>query len=341
MWRVRDILGDSLVARKYFFSYRVKLADGRTLYYEHGAAFLTPDNALPTRDLSALRFMTTVTVAGQFPRQVRATTTVMNAGPSSVRFEHGACALTIRLWRDPYRSGLPVWRSEYRQRPQVKGQRRVSYACTTQLILRELPPGDTLSFNNNVPLIEVLADSLSDGRYWAGVELRLLTDALRASRSETTYSFPAGSLELRRAPDPPVARLIAGGLSYEADTRTVRGSTREADTVRTFVLVTNTSLQSRRFSIGGGNSLISYAYRSAEARDSYPPGESVYTIGGGIVGLRQFTLGPGQKWLFETAAAARDIVATSGAGTYYFLAWLVRSEPNTTILSAGSVRLEK
>jgi hypothetical protein len=339
VWPLSSILGDSLPARLYYFDLTVRLADGRTLEYDHESAYLTLDTTSATRDQSALRFASGSEVAGEAPRQLRAWTVITNTGARPFMLEHGACALQIRLWRNPARTGMPVWRSEARQPPRRKGEQPTFYACTLELIVGTLRPNDTATFELHVPLIEVLADSLAEGRYSVGVELELVNDSLHGPARDARHSFPAGEVTLRRAPDPTPSVRSHGPLRVEAATRLVRGAAPAADSVRTFVLVTNTAIEPREVVVVRENPVTVYAFRSAVERDSFPIPTPAYTIRGARYHIaHRFTLGPGRKWLFENGVSARHLVASIGPGRYYFLAWLM-GEPSS-MLSAGDVEVK-
>jgi hypothetical protein len=210
------------------------------------------------------------------------------------------------------------------------------YGCPGVLIVRTLRPMDTATFELHVPRGEVLADSLPEGRYWVGVELKLLNDSLRPPAWDNRYAFPAGEVVLDRAQDPLPSVRFHGALRVEAATRLVRGATRDADSVRTFVLVTNTAAEPSLVVIGRGNPVTAYAFRSAAERDSLPIPRPVYTIhGAGYHIPHRFMLEAGKKWLFENGVAARDLVTSAGAGRYFFRAWLM-GEPSFMV-SAGDV----
>lgn len=210
------------------------------------------------------------------------------------------------------------------------------YGCPGVLIHRTLRPMDTATFELHVPRGEVLADSLPEGRYWVGVELKLLNDSLRPPARENRYAFSAGEVVLDRAQDPLPSVRFHGALRVEAATRLVRGATRDADSVRTFVLVTNTATEPSLVVIVRGNPVTAYAFRSAAERDSLPIPTPVYTIrGAGYHIPHRFMLEAGKKWLFENGVAARDLVASAGAGRYFFRAWLM-GEPSFMV-SAGDV----
>ena len=52
-----------------------------------------------------------------------------------------------------------------------------------------------------------------------------------------------------------------------------------------------------------------------------------------------FTLGPGQRWLFERTVAVKEIVAAIGPGRAYFLTYIVGVPGYRTTLSAGDLEL--
>jgi hypothetical protein len=119
----------------------------------------------------------------------------------------------------------------------------------------------------------------------------------------------------------------------------VRGATPEADSVRTFVLVTNTATEPREVVVVRGNPLTVYTFRSAAERDSLPASTPVYTIrGAGRFVQHRFMLEAGGKWLFENGVSARDLVTSVGPGRYYFLAWLM-GDPSF-MLSAGDAEVK-
>jgi hypothetical protein len=337
-WPVPALLGDSLAAGRYHFGYAVRLADGRALEYAAGGAYLTADAAPPTRDRAALRVTAAPSeVAGRAPRQLRARVTVTNAGPRPVAFEHGACALALRLFRTPERAGRPVWRSEYRG-PAGADPRQGGYACTAQLLLQVLAPGDSVVFPAAIPLAEVLADSLPDGRYHVAAELTLLDDALPADRWETRHALAAGAVDLVRAPDPLPNSRARDGLTYVATTRVARGPA-GADTVRTLVLVTNTGTARAEAEATRDCPVVASAYASAALRDAVPAPRPAWQASRpcSIVPYR-FALGPGESWVFSADAAVADVVRAAGPGRYWFAARLPGLGGSVT-LAAGDVEL--
>lgn len=333
-----DILGDSLPARRYYFRYAVRLANGERLEFADGESPLWRALPTTTRDWSTLRFTSGSEIAGAAPRMLTAWTTIRNTGTRTVKFAHGACSLDIRLWRTPARSGKPAWISEARAPIQPKGRKSpMGYGCPLPLYVRNLPPNDTLTFRLQVPLPEVLEDTLPEGEYWVGVELGLLNDSLRPPQWETKYKFPAGAVTLRRSPDRPPSVRQDGPFRFEAATRLVRRKTPGTDSVRTFVLVTNVSAESAELEIWPGKPLTVYVFRSEEERDAYPTPTAAYTTPPGIhtATPQRNALGAGQKWLFEQAVAVKDLVDRVGRGRVYLLAW-VTGRPGT-MLAAGDI----
>ncbi len=334
IFHIDTIVGTSLGGRRYWLRYAVRLKDGRVLeYIGREDTYIAPTPVTTTSDRSSLRFTSGSELTGAAPRMLRAWATMRNSGTQAVRFGYGECALQIRLWRNAERSGQPVWLSERRQPiPRRGSKERAGYACAMWLGDKRLMPNDTMSFDLSVPFPEVLNDSLPDGQYWVGVELTLGND-------KTKYNFPAGELALRRASDPQPSVRQEGPLRIEAATRLIRGKTPDSDTVRAFILVTNTSDDSADVVVQRGKAVALDGFRSAAERDQYPTPTPTYTsqLGGYVIGPQRFSLGRGQKWLFETSVSAKDIVARAGKGRVYFLASLL-GEP-TIKLAAGDVDL--
>jgi hypothetical protein len=80
---------------------------------------------------------------------------------------------------------LPVWNSDYR----APYHANYTYGCTLQLIAGDLQPGRTLTFAFTAPLIELVGDSLPNGRYYLAADL-LLSSGLRFQR------IPAGAVDV-------------------------------------------------------------------------------------------------------------------------------------------------
>jgi len=339
---VADIVGDSLSGRKYHVRYGVLLASGRRVQYDGGELFLAREPLPRTRDRAALQFTSTSEISGATPRALVSAVTVRNTGRAAVQVAYGACALHTRLWRSPDRSGPPAWRSEERRPILRRGDttRFFGYGCPMYLVSGAIKPNDTLHFSERIPIPEILA-TMPEGHYWVGVDLKLLNDSLRPPQWEAHYTMSAGDVTITRSPDPPPAVRQHGALRIEAATRLVRGATRAADSVKTFVLLTNTGDDTASVTTFSETPVSVYGFRSAEERDEYPMPKPLYETP--FVPARQasgrLTLGAGEKWLFERAMSVRDVVARVGKGRLYFMASL-QADPRTELLSAGDVDLE-
>lgn len=149
---------------------------------------------------SELRFTLGTAVADSSPLMLSAWIIATNRGAKSIGIAYGGCPIRIRLWRTADRKGPPAWKSEYREPRGQSGDstRRPRYACPGYRIEGRLLPNDRLVFRQSIPLAEVLADSLSEGRYWVGLELKLRNEARPRGEWERPYTFTAGDVMLRR-----------------------------------------------------------------------------------------------------------------------------------------------
>jgi hypothetical protein len=288
----------------------------------------------PTRDRSTLRFKSGVALAGQAPRELRAWTTVRNVGRIPVTFAHGSCMLNIRLWHDSARTGAPAWRSE-RRGPLVRtGDRPIAYACTSELNIAMLWPRDSQTFRLNVPVAEILADTLPNGRYWASLQLRFLNDSLRPPDWETLYLFPVGSVVLARAPDPWPSVRVYAGVRYEAAASVAR------DSLHVFTMITNVGKRSIDVRVDTPNPLQASGFYPGTLYEApWIMRRSAFSWGPGrVTGQRILRLRPGDKWLFERAESLRNIVARHGEDVEFQILAHVFGQHNAT-LYAGSVKL--
>lgn len=327
-WPAPALLGDSLPAGRYALRATVRLADGRALDYPAVGAYLTADPTPPVRDFGALRLTAESRVEGGGPRVLRTAAWVRNPTTRSLRFEYGACALRQRLYRSAARTGTAAWRSELRRPAGSPG----GYACPAVLLGSTLPPGDSLRFGLAVPLAEVLGDSLPAGRYFVAAELELLDDSQRPPNWERRFTLAAGEAELDRSRDALPASRTVDGLRYDAATRLV------GDTVRTLVMVTNTTAAARQAEVPGECPVIAYGYRSAARRDSVPLVEPAWRSARPCrLTPHRFALAPGAAWVFAHDAPAAALRAGLGAGRVWFTAWVAGR--HDVKLAAGDVEL--
>lgn len=333
-WDAPALLGDSLAAGRYAFSYAVRTADGRTFEFSQGSGYLTADRTPPSRDLSAIQFSATSQIVGNGPRSLRTVTTLKNAGARSVAFDYGACNVNLRLYGTADRDGAPVWRSERRKLPGSNS----GYDCILMVYTAVLPPGDSITFPMTIPMYEVIADSLAAGRYYVRAELSLAGE-IPGSRDDRVRTLSAGVVDITREPDRLPGSRTIDGLTYSATTRLVRGAG-GADTVRTLVLVANRTNVRRMASITRDCPVTVYAYRSAALRDSVPIQPPLSYPHARCAGYdRPFALEPGQSWVFGRDVPAAVAHAALGSGHVWFTAWM--SGQPSLMIGAGDVELPR
>ena len=344
VWPASGILGDSLPPARYFFNVAVRLADGRVRMSRSDSAYLTADPSPPTRDLSAVRFTASTAVTGLGPRVLRTRVVGTNISRRLVELDYGSCALSVSMFSVSKPSVAPVWRSDQRgprRRPSDTFSRNAGYACTAELRIRILAPGDSDIFTLSVPLAEILADSLPFGRYRVVANLRLVDRELPASKWELDRSFSLGEVTILSMADSFPRSRTFEGLRYTAAARVLRGDTRQSDTVRTMVLVTNTTRRPLVAQVPTECPVIAYAYRTTAERDSLPltrrPAwaaiSNCYRI------MRRVALLPGKRLLLHVDKPVADIGDQAPSGRYYLLAW-VGGNPDA-LLNAGTVDLER
>lgn len=146
----------------------------------------TPGNALDSaggpgaRSYSAegLTFRAETAVLERFPVQLVTTVKVQNTTqhPVTLTFPDG-CRVLLRAYRSSDRTGAPAWDQE-----RVLG-------CTLAIQEFEIKAGDTLELPRQASAVEILGDSLPNGRYW-------LTAVVRKMGSP--FELAAGEVELAR-----------------------------------------------------------------------------------------------------------------------------------------------
>jgi hypothetical protein len=329
---VWGILGDSLPPGRYAFAAVFRLAD-QTLEIPAGEVVL-PDR------LAGLRFRTEIRLVGT---ELHAASSVTNTTSRAIYLEYGACALRLRAYRSPARSGTPVWRSERR----APWERRGGYACPAYGVTSILAPGATLrgkwrEFQLRVPMIEILGDSLLDGRYYFSAVVRL--------NSGHTREIPSGSVTLALPREPLPSSRAAGSVTYTAATDVVDST--PSPTIRTTVTVLlpqhpealrrgieNASL--RRYS--RNCPLVLHAYRDRARRDAAPRSGAPDWTSARDCGteLQEFVLRGDEPRTFEVRARAREILGERLAPGRYYFAVAVHHEHRTIYLSAGEAELRR
>jgi hypothetical protein len=201
-----------------------------------------------------------------------------------------------------------------------------------------LASGDSLQFSNVYPVWEILGDSLSGGRYFASAEFDLLDGNIGGSFSTSTVRADAGTVDLvRQRETVPLSRMV-DGVFYTANTRIVPGDG-GADTLRTLVVVTNTTDHPVTTSTTPTCQVIVYAYRSQAQRDSIPLAQAPLSFSPSpcLFQPYRFQLAPGQSWVFGNDVLVSRVRALGGPGHYWFSAWDYGADG--IFLSAGDAEI--
>jgi hypothetical protein len=123
-----------------------------------------------------LRFEAATAELRSFPVQLSTTVTATNASGQAQTVEMpGGCTVLLRAYRDASRTGTPAWDQ---QREAV---------CTQQLLIEEYAPGQSRQYHGRATAMEILGDTLPNGRYY-------LTALLRPAGG--TVEVPAGEVNL-------------------------------------------------------------------------------------------------------------------------------------------------
>jgi hypothetical protein len=125
-----------------------------------------------------LRFEASTAVLRSFPAQLSTTVTATNTSGQAQTVEMpGGCTVLLRAYRTPARTGTPAWDQ---QREAV---------CTQQLLIEEYAPGQSRQYHGRATAVEILGDSLPNGRYY-------IAALLRPAGGEV--EVPAGEADLAR-----------------------------------------------------------------------------------------------------------------------------------------------
>lgn len=110
------------------------------------------------------------------------------SGSTPKLLSYGGCPVTVLAYRTRNRRPPAVWNSELR-RSWSTGQ---PYFCFSIEVEPTVAPHSTYApaaFTTSFPLLEILGDSLPDGRYWFTAELHV---------NRVIFDVPAGDAVLRR-----------------------------------------------------------------------------------------------------------------------------------------------
>jgi hypothetical protein len=337
---VTDVLGDSLPPGPYRFTILAEVR-GDTFQAEAGRIFLSPDTLPPTGDRSALRHTVETRVEDVAPRHLVTRVTATNTGSRRVQVQFGDCALRLRAYRTPARTGRPVWRSELRGPPYERGEDGFGYACLAYLAGAVVAPGETIApneFSARIPFPEILGDSLPDGRYWLAAELDLLGERPAGGLDRDSVRLAAGEAELTSRVDPLPAERTVRGVRWRAATTRIPG---DPGKLRLTVTATNTGAAPAL--VGASPSVAECAmqlngYRTAGRRDAwYLYRNSDWTTPECPVRIVQARLAPG-----ETRAFAGVFAAPAERRHLSLALWTAAPGMGTEriMLSAGDTRPE-
>jgi hypothetical protein len=247
-----------------------------------------------------------------------------------VRLEYGACALRLRAYRTPQRTGKPAWRSEWR----APANGMYSYGCPGYLAIGHIPGGGEFSpreFEIRVPLAEILSDSLPNGRYFFTAVLEAAGD---------TFRVPAGDgvLELEREPLP--ARRVREGVTYWVDMEIVQAV---PVAVRARVAFARDPRGSSLRRISIDCPVVLHAYRSRIQRDAAPrSGAADWRAPRSCgPGEREIVLRGATPHVFDVSATAAEILGDSLPPGRYSFAVSVHPGGSPIFLAAGEAELRK
>jgi hypothetical protein len=306
--------------------------DGVPAVVEAGATSLAlPTGALRVRATSELAQARTYTPDVEPVIVTQATIT--NVGSFRALLEYGICNVTLFAHRTADRSGSPVWRSDA-VRP---WEGTYSRGCPMPGVGVLLQPGDSVQqhFRETTRLVELLGDSLPDGRYWLTARVRLLAP-------RTTFDVDAGALDLALSRPPlPAERAYDGALYRASSALAPAGSPR--GTVRLTVVATQVNGGAlRRFPAACVVRLL--AYRDRARRDAAPlSGDADWRqpLTGCAPGTQTLSHDLGQRLTFTTDAPVAEILGGGRPAGRYHLAALVRAEGRDLYLSAGELDLAR
>jgi len=193
-----------------------------------------------------------------------------------------------------------------------------------------IAPGDSLArFGVESPVIEVLGDSLPDGRYYFTAVIEL--------NSGASPEIPAGEAQLsarRRAMGP---ERISGVMTFRANPEVSNGGVQVAVTGR----LSHAGGALERMS--AACPVVLHAYRTREERDqaprSGPPVWSSHPRCGPE--MREYSLSRGESRTWRVQASSRQILGAGLPPGRYYFAVVVNHEGTRTFLSAGDARLAR
>ena len=125
-----------------------------------------------------VEYRATTAILESFPVQLHATVTMLNRSSARTTLELGSgCPVLLRVYQDQARTAL-VW-----------DQGR-AIACTKQIQIVEIAPGDTAQRSTRTNAREILGDSLPDGRYFLSAFIQVVGSPVVVPAGEADLAVP-------------------------------------------------------------------------------------------------------------------------------------------------------
>ena len=258
---------------------------------------------------------------------LRTTVTIVNRAEAPAYLEYGACATRVLAYRTTASDAVPVWDSDKR-RGWDYGQPVI---CLLYLVATTVPAGATISpreFTLEVPLIEVLGDSLSDGHYYFKASVGL-------SNRGPIADIPAGDAELTLVRPTLATTRRSFIMQWTAAPVTLGDGVVHAKATGTVVNANSALIDLDR------NCPISIrVYRDRARRDEAPrSGAPDWSQPTCVSAPETKGLSRGQVQSFETTVPVRDILGSSLPSGKYYFAVLVKGDDMQMLMSAGELDL--
>jgi hypothetical protein len=305
-----------------FFHAHLSVNETKVVVQADSATISGPSSDLASRATTSL-------VRTDTTQSLKTVVTLTNTGQLPAHLEYGACAVRVLAYRTADRSGPPVWDSEKRR----TWQGSFGYVCLMYLVASKIPVGADFSpreFTLQVPLMEMLADSLPDGVYYFSATLGF-------SNRAPIGGIPAGALDLSLARPPLSTTRVADFFTYRAAPVTVSGSPAQ---VRAQVTATLDFAGSSLVSFSRDCPVLLYAYRDRARRDAAPRSGAADWSQPKCAAIQEtVTMSKGQSRALETVVNARDILGASLPSGRYYFAVAVQAQGNRVFMSAGELDL--
>lgn len=258
---------------------------------------------------------------------LRTTVTLVNRAESPTYLEYGACATRVLAYRTTASGASPVWDSNKR-RLWDSGQPLV---CLLYLAATTVAPGATLAapeFSLEVPLIDVLGDSLPDGHYYFKASIGF------SNRAAIT-DLPAGDAELTLARPPLATTRRSFIMQWNALSVTLSDGTVHARATGTVV-----NANSAQITLEKNCPILIRVYRDRARRDAAPRSGAADWSQPGCTSLTETkVLVRGETTTFDTSVPVDDILKKALSPGKYYFAVLVKGDGMAMTLSAGELDL--